>query len=49
MDALLSMIIGGGLLFTLVCRSHRYREQNKSLFDDEPAAEGAPNNDSKLA
>jgi hypothetical protein len=39
----------GGLVFALVYCSHRYREQNKSLFDDEPAAEGILNDDSKLA
>jgi hypothetical protein len=54
MSTVLGTILGGvvdGLVyvFALVCCSHRGREQNKSLFDDEPAAEGAPNDDSKLA
>jgi hypothetical protein len=54
MGAVVSTIIGsvvGGLVyvFALVCCSHRRREQNKFLFDDEPVAKGAPDNDSKLA
>jgi hypothetical protein len=52
MDALPGTIICGvvgGLVLALVCCSHRYKEQKKSLFDDEPAAEGSSDNDSKLA
>jgi len=55
MDAPLGTLISsvvGGLVFALialVCCSPPYREQNKSLFEDEPAVKGTPNNDSKLA